>query len=330
MARLLLLLDFDSTVSLTSTLPSFLSTPATIYSKSNPVSPDAPATASELTDLYSSDLASHVTDSPDRPSSTTTLRQQIAHQNSLRPVELASFFRGLTAFQSVKASNADIQHAACQAVSTGEVRMRNGWLRLLELCIDADRQQKTEVCILSVAWSPVWIRGLLNAAASQSQDGTSFSGRKARETKGVIEGLQIECNDVLKRHDSEDDDAGKAGIYVSADKLRKMSQLRVSASYADHECPRWTVYIGDSLTDLECLLAADVGIIMRDEETMGSEQRALMESLTRFAIATYRIRSFGQIQTAQGKILWWARDFDEVVDSGCLVVEDKTRVNEGC
>ena len=323
MPRLLLLLDFDSTVSLTSTLPCFLNIPTTMHSKSNPVSPDPPATASELANLYASDLASHVTDSPGCPLSVTTLSQEIARHNSLRLVEFASFCRGSGAFQSVQASNVDIHDAACQAVSTEKVTMRNGWLRLVTMGMGAGGQQQTDICILSVAWSPVWIRGLLDAAASQSQDGISFSDTQARETKGVIEGLQIECNDVLKRPDHEDDEVGESGIYVSADKLRKMSQLRGSASNTDHESSPWTVYIGDSLTDLECLLAANVGIIMRDEETMGSEQRALMESPTRFAIATYRIRSFGQIQTGQGMVLWWARDFDEIVDSGCLVMENK-------
>ena len=315
MPRFLLLLDFDSTLSLKSTLPSFLSIPTTIYSGSASVALDPPATASELANLYISDLASHATESPYRPSSSTTIRQEIARQNSLRPVERASFCRGLTAFKSVQASSADIQDAARQAVSTGEVKMRRGWLRLLTMGINAGGQ----VCILSVGWSPGWIRGLLGAAASQDQDGISGSDTQARRTNSVIEALQIACNDVLEGRDSEDDEVGEADLYVSADKLRKMSQLRSSTCYVDHDGPRWTVYIGDSLTDLECLLAADVGIIMRDEETMGSEQRALMESLNKFAIVAYWVRDFGQRQTGQGKVLWWAQDFNEVLDSGCLV-----------
>lgn len=201
--------------------------------------------------------------------------------------------------------------------------MRKGWLRLLTMIMDAGGQQITDVCILSVAWSPVWIRSLLEAAASQEQDGISISDRQARKTGSMIEALQIECNDVFKRHDSEDDEVGEVGIYVSADKLRKMSQLRGEARSIDHDDLQRTVYIGDSLTDLECLFAADIGIIMRDEETIGSDQRALMEILDRFAIATYWIAEFGRIQTGQGKVLWWARDFDEVVDSGCLAMEGK-------
>lgn len=74
------------------------------------------------------------------------------------------------------------------------------------------------------------------------------------------------------------------------------------------------VYIGDSLTDLECLLEADVGIIMSPNGT-GS----LMKILGRNNISVPHISCF---VPRKGKSIWFATDFWDIVS--CKLFDDST------
>jgi hypothetical protein len=67
------------------------------------------------------------------------------------------------------------------------------------------------------------------------------------------------------------------------------------------------VYAGDSLTDLECLLEADVGIVMSPNGT-GS----LMKALGRNNISVPHISCF---LPRQGNSIWFAMDFWDVISS---------------
>ena len=314
--RLLLLLDFDSTLTTTCTLPSFLSIPQTVFTQlsssstsfSSSMSPKPP-TASELSSSYLSDLEAH---KARFPFSRRTLDDELTHQSNLRPVERASFLRGVDAFRCVKASRAQIHDAARR---NSEVQMRKGWLRAIQ------HPDVSRACVLSVVWSPDWIRGMLEAAAVKaSSDDDDVAARMKS-----IEDVKILCNDVLQPETmspSEADGREEADVYVSSDKLRVMNELKAKMNNDDGRGV-WTIYIGDSMTDLECLLAADVGIVIRDEGALGNEQRDLRDTLQRHDISTEWLGDFGQIQTAEGKVLWWATDFVEVLNSGCLDMEDK-------
>lgn len=67
------------------------------------------------------------------------------------------------------------------------------------------------------------------------------------------------------------------------------------------------VYVGDSMTDIECLLEADIGIVMSFKGTGN-----LMETLGRYNISALHI-SFWKPQP--GKSIWFARDFKDIIDS---------------
>ncbi|KAL9634323.1 MAG: hypothetical protein Q9164_004165 [Protoblastenia rupestris] len=87
-----------------------------------------------------------------------------------------------------------------------------------------------------------------------------------------------------------------------------------------------TVYIGDSPTDLTCLIDADVGICIRDDETSG-EQKQLAMTLQRLGAVVKWVGEFPRDNPMSGvdeegssesKTLWWARDFFEVMQSEIL------------
>ena len=70
------------------------------------------------------------------------------------------------------------------------------------------------------------------------------------------------------------------------------------------------VYIGDSWTDIESLLAADLGICIRDDP-MGSSQRKLAEALERLSIPCPRLRDWEQNDEPS---VVWVSDFGEIMD----------------
>ena len=288
---LLLVLDFDSTLTTTSTLPEFLSIPTTVFHCASPSAPPnptnaPPATADALAAAYVADLEHYNA----RNSPHSSLAAALAHHNGLRAIERASFLRGVEAFGSVGVTEEGIREAGKRAVRDGRVVVRRGVGGVVR------RGRRAQVHVLSVAWSPAWIHGVLEAAGL---------------------GVDVVCNDVLLG------EAGEQGLYVAADKLRCLRRL-VSISEEGGEGGRpWVIYVGDSVTDLECLLEADVGIVMRDEGALGSEQRELREVVGRAGVGTYWVGEFGEVQTGEERVLWWARDFEEVVGSGCLVLEGK-------
>lgn len=84
------------------------------------------------------------------------------------------------------------------------------------------------------------------------------------------------------------------------------------------------VYVGDSATDLDCLLSADIGICVRNEGEMSGEQTELRETLRRLAIGCQGIGCMksddleaNSTRGTQeiGSSVWWARDFDDILHS---------------
>ena len=217
----------------------------------------------------------------------------------------------------MRATEEGIREAGKQAVGDGRVEVRRGWGRAVRGGGEGDgdgdgkEERRVQIHVLSVAWSPAWIYGVLEAAGYEGMLGEL--------------GVNVVCNDVLLG------EGGEQGLYVAADKLRSMRTLVASATVSEglgggEGGKPWIIYIGDSVTDLECLLEADVGIVIRDEGAsmgFGSEQRGLKEVLGRAGVGTYWLGEFGEVQTGEERVLWWARDFEEVVRSGCLVLEGK-------
>ncbi len=89
------------------------------------------------------------------------------------------------------------------------------------------------------------------------------------------------------------------------------------------------MYIGDSITDISCLLALDVGIVI----TENPEQCEALEALTSCGLAYKHINECNFLyrqefttapddeetgDTGNYVRLLWARDFKEILDSGML------------
>lgn len=192
------------------------------------------------------------------------LKQAIEYQRSLSQVEEASAQRVITgAFTGIPERQIEI--AAAQAVRSGKVKLRSGVLRLLQ----GMSRNEYDLEVLSVNWSRTWIKACLRTAAVDAED--LAAGQ-------AIDRLQITANEcpsisgtAAPLHNSPF--VSGNGIRTSRDKLDHLLGQRFQ--WRDSPC----VYIGDSPTDVECILAADMGICVCDRPPRSGQRelRTLLE-----------------------------------------------------
>ena len=304
----LLLVDFDSTLTTHSTLP-------TLYNVARRLSshPQSLPTWSYLSSTYLRDYNAHVSKYRPQKQDRSTLAQELEWLNSLRPVEAASYERATTnqrhGLASVTAEQ--IYRGAREAVKAGDVQMRKGWSRLLTKSVEL----KWKVVVVSVSWSERFIRGCMVAAAEE--EGTVSAN--------FFDGVEVYANEVTSRHMRAEPPATKPlnykdrGIFTAGDKLAVMRDtLEVETSLR-------TMYVGDSAADLACLVAADVGICIRPDNGQGSEQSDLAEILNRVGVGCQWVRKFNQDNdwsrtnhtgvSSKSEKAWFAKDFDEILES---------------
>ena len=199
----------------------------------------------------------------------------------------------------------DINMAARRTVETGEVSLRPGWQKLLALAGKENSSQAKpslagQVSILSVNWSDTFIRAALKESAQYSDN----EGMRD-QLHILIDALPIVSNEL----------ASLGHPYGSSGRLSEPSRPSIRTSYDKLvnyrlESGHLNVYVGDSTTDFDALLAADVGICIYDNP-MGSGQRGLADTLARVGCEVSHI---GQANPngLQGVTLLWARDLNEI------------------
>jgi 2-hydroxy-3-keto-5-methylthiopentenyl-1-phosphate phosphatase len=209
---------------------------------------------------------------------------------SVSRVEESGFFRGV--------KTEDVVAAAKSTSLSGTVALRPGWEKLFARA----RQFDLNLSILSVNWSETFIRASLKAAA----DNVEHHKRDALHRQ--IDTLEIHTNEI----DGLDAPEGSSG-HLSSD---SRPSIRTSADKLQHfkRLPDYmNVYVGDSATDYDCLLAADVGLCMRDEP-LGSSQQALASALGRTGHHVQHISNvaLSNAEDAQTPLLLCVEDFLEL------------------
>lgn len=301
-----LFLDWDGTLTPQSTLP--------LIARINTFAPPL----ANFTVAWQSDFAAHLAPYTPPAALRREIHEELQWLESLEVVERASterierdgLFRGVIYSDERTGEDGDeggsekddMLHTSLNR-EVGSLELRRGAYALIQ----ETREHGGAVDVVSVSWSGAWIRGMLRrklpacvipkVAANEIE--RSGSGKLSRTT-GVYAGEYVSQY------------GGKArGLWTAGDKTEVMQQI--VRSRWDSESFR-LVYVGDSLTDLGCLLEADVGVCIRDN-TMDSEQSALAETLERLRRVDCKwIGQFDQEMPRDDpvKILWWARDFDEI------------------
>lgn len=259
----------------------------------------------------------------------------------MRRVEGAGVFVGVT--------GTDVDCAAGRCVDGGEVVLRRGWRGLVRGVLGGDVdgegvqegvEGKGKVGVVSVGWSGRFIRGSLLRAVSAG--GAGGGGEEVGDGEGrkMVGEMEIVANEIERLDDADGsqgmlsrwfDGVEGGGVWTAGDKGRVVRRLVAEDCVEERKGGEGrertrTVYVGDSVTDLECLMLVDVGICIRDEP-LQSGQEALRETLGRIGVECRWIggmqhervgHSDRGLESGSGggmKGLWWARDFEEIHES---------------
>lgn len=252
---------------------------------------------------------------------------------------------GSGVFKNVRAE--DMLQGAEAAVKGGQLRMRDGWTRVMGMARRrGDDGRGGKVGVVSVGWSGEFIRGCLRTALVELLE-ASESGERGQgvESEVDIKDIVIRANEILggeegkmSRYFEENGRGGTGGVWTARDKRRVMMEMLLRREQGRRERDgSMAVYVGDSPTDLECLLAADVGICMREEGEMSGEQRALEETLQRTGtecqwIGDMKPTDLGVRSTDywNTKQLWWTTNFDQICDSYLFQAAINSESNDTC
>jgi hypothetical protein len=269
-------LDFDGTITLADTL-------ATLVKIAASTKPDFPTQArwKAVVDAYISDYATSLATLAPNGALPTCIPDEKKLLKDMRVVEQRSLARVYASqiFEGVGAR--DLDSGAKEAVEGGNVVIRPGCAEfLLSLAPE-------NLHILSVNWSRRFIAGCLAPIQPTSIVANELAG---------IDGGVASSGEIV------------GGVVSSSDKLRHLEAIR-------EQSDGMIVYVGDSWPDIECLVAADVGICIRDIE-MGSAQRKLAEALERLEIGCERLGS----EDEKGVV--WVNEWEEIQEwverRGCV------------
>ena len=286
------ILDWDGTITRRDTLDALVS----IAASSNPDSPVLKEWK-RVSEAYMSDYTTAMEKFapggklPKSIQEEKQLLQALAsvEQESLDRVSSSGIFAGLT--------RKLLEEGARDVINSRKVEIRKGCTEFLQL-----RQNRAHdgLNILSVNWSRYFINSCLRAAGAPVERGSIY----ANELDGIERDL------VSQGHISPDNDAEML-IISSGDKLKYMARLREehcdSRNVSLHSgIP--IIYVGDSWTDIECLLEADLGVCIRNEP-LGSSQKKLAERLQSLGVHCPHLSAWREADEWQ---VVWVRDFTEI------------------
>lgn len=209
-------------------------------------------------------------------------------QRSLDRVYESGIFAGLTGQQ--------VAEGAKQCILTGEVELRKGF-GMFHQDVKAHEARGDKISLLSVNWSRHFIASCLAASGIEISPEAIISN----ELGGITEGSPSTGHIAS---------VGDLDVVSSGDKLQWLERMRKHSTTAittDDQNPV-IVYVGDSWTDIEALLAADVGICIRDD-SMGSSQKKLAEAFERLDVRCPHISNWWEGD--DGNVVW-ARNYDEI------------------
>ncbi|VUC33825.1 unnamed protein product [Clonostachys rosea] len=200
--------------------------------------------------------------------------------SSLLRVEQSGVFAGLT--------SSDLFRMGSEAVSSGRIVLRRGFKELLS----AAEEKGWDVGVISVNWSCAFIQGVL--------DDPGFHVL-ANE---ISQGGMIKGPDCLGRPLTNC--SGKLHVYRGEFKARNVAEVSGDSTP--------TVYFGDSTTDLECLANGTAGVSI----TSNDSNSTLVQTLRRLGFSVPHASKGGRGDNKERATICWARDFQEVLQSGFL------------
>ncbi|KAK3336594.1 haloacid dehalogenase-like hydrolase-domain-containing protein [Cercophora scortea] len=265
----------------------------------------------DIVKAYFADHKSHVATYQPEQALRTTLDQELAFLESLRPVELASAERVVRAALFRDLTDSDFERFGREAFGNGlrggrlepetssgggsssslptaspAVTLRAGFRTFVD---EVASRTDSSLGLVSVNWSQSFIEGVLGGEGKDKEDRFIKRVNRITAPTGVIEGPA---------------ELAGATLVTAQDKVDALREL-LGQDQAGGERQTCCVYIGDSTTDLACLMEASLGIVMAD-----NEDSRLLQTLGRLGYDVPHV----SVWKAPEKLAW-ARDFDEILKS---------------
>ncbi|CAJ2513823.1 Uu.00g019420.m01.CDS01 [Anthostomella pinea] len=211
------------------------------------------------------------------------LHEKVAFLRDLKAVETRSLARikSCALFQGI--TPAAFREAGRALVREGTVVIRPGFADFVRRRVE----QGWRVYVVSVNWSSAFIEG-----ACGGVDGLSVIANDVREEDGSVAGPEVLNAEGREQHRNLTNSCDKLDVMTAV--LERDGLVRDGSR---------SFYLGDSTTDLECLLAATRGIVVADRD-----DTTLLRTLRRIGKSVPRVRD-----ADQGAGLSWASDFEEVM-----------------
>ncbi|KAH6612581.1 hypothetical protein C7974DRAFT_405871 [Boeremia exigua] len=286
------ILDWDGTISQHDTLDALVS----ISASAKPGSPVLDEW-NRVSEAYVSDYTAAIARLAPEGNLPKTIQKEKLLLHALKSVEQASLDRVSSSGIFAGLTRKLLGEGTNELIKSKRVEIRPGFTEFLGF---SQTRGNDHMNLLSVNWSRYFIDCCLGAAGATIQRDSIY----ANELDG------IECGSVSHGQIGPSSDADML-IISSGDKLEHMDRLRKQHhesrnSNAALSTP--AVYVGDSWTDIECLLEADLGICIRDEP-LSSSQKKLSERLQSLGVRCPHLSAWSESDAVQ---VVWARNFHEI------------------
>lgn len=185
-----------------------------------------------------------------------------------------------------------------------KVEFKSGWKEFFSWCTtttSTSTDPKIEINIISCSWSSSFINSCLDY---HQYDSTKFKSIRSNEINRTDGTFRVNENCFTKD-----------GIKSSSDKLKELNHIiSLQQEEEDQEEDQGefkTVYVGDSLNDLECLLESDLGLVM------GSHLK-LIQSFDRLGIRVIEFKEYNvclneNCKSNHNKVILRVNDWFEVL-----------------
>ncbi|KAK4195786.1 HAD-like domain-containing protein [Triangularia verruculosa] len=287
----IIIFDFDGTITTVDTINTLASLPTSHHPSEKTKRHEK--LWEEIVEGYVADHTEHTKGYAPDAESRRTLEQELGYLESLRVPEGASIqkvsqgslFAGLKEEDFRGFGERIVDDGTGDHAQGGErVRLRKGFGEFVEKC----GKQGWEIGVVSVNWSRDFIKGVIAKKCAGQEVRVVANG--IRHPEGRIEGPE---------------ELGGEVMMTAGDKLRGMELLS-----REGDEKKKVVYFGDSTTDLACLVEAELGVVVADEE-----EGKLLVTSRRIGFGVPHVGEYREAKDGKRQGMVWARDFEEVMES---------------
>lgn len=274
------ILDFDGTITKTDTINAILKS---VLAVQDARGKDMSRAWKEIVESYSKDYQAYIQSYRPTEEERTTAEEEIQFYRSVGAVEEKSFNRVSNSGVFSGIGEQKLEELGSQAVRSGDVMVQEGFEEFLQSL----NKSNMKWAVVSVNFSSAFIKGVLSSVRLGSNI-TVLANQP--DEHGVLKGP-------------------KGRVMTTSD--AKLEAALGLIGPRDAKATNKVVYIGDSGTDLKCLLADGViGLVISEDGRSN-----LLKTMRRIKMNVLHVAEYDE---KVSKAVYWARDYLEIIQSPLL------------